>query len=91
MSSASITATVLMPIVRFIIQPAEWLLLIFATLVFVWGVAQLILKGEDATARAEAQQHILWGVIGLFIMIAVYGIIRFVANTIGVSDIPLFN
>lgn len=89
MSADSITATILGPIITYILQPADLLLVTFAIVVFIWGVAQLILNKDDEEVRSNAKRHILWGVIGLFIMLGVFGIIRFVGNTLGVP-LPLF-
>ncbi|MEY2664671.1 MAG: hypothetical protein RIT04_479 [Candidatus Parcubacteria bacterium] len=86
----AITGAILGPIISYVINPLYLLIVLLATVVFVWGVAGLILHGEEPDKRADAQRHILWGVIGLFMMLAVYGIIRFVANSLGV-DVPLFH
>lgn len=59
---------------------------ILTALIFIWGVFGLIRSGDDPTARKEGQNHILWGVIGMFIMISAYGIIRVIGNTVGVGD-----
>lgn len=85
----SVVSATIAPIVRYIVNPAIELLMVVAVVVFIWGVAQLILGGDDADKRANGQRHILFGVIGLFIMIGVFGIVRLVANTIGV-EIPFF-
>ncbi|MDB5258836.1 MAG: hypothetical protein JWO73_44 [Candidatus Taylorbacteria bacterium] len=87
--ATAVTKTILGPIMTYILQPAYMLLVALAVVVFIWGTAQFILSGEDSEKRSEAQQHILWGVIGLFIMFAVFGIVRFVGSTLGV-DVPLF-
>jgi hypothetical protein len=85
----NVTVTILGPIIKYILQPLDLLLVTFAIVVFIWGVAQLILSPEDSEKRLEAQRHILWGVIGLFVMLGVFGIIRFVGNTLGIQ-VPLF-
>jgi hypothetical protein len=69
-----------------IVLPAVEGLFIFTFLIFIWGVVGFIRNKDDATARTEGGQHILWGVIGMFIMISAYGIIRVIANTVGVGD-----
>lgn len=75
--AANITALIINPIIA----------LIFAAgfLVFVWGVVQF-LSGLAGTGEAadEGKQHMLWGVIGMAIMIAAVGILRLIGNTIGV-------
>lgn len=73
-------------IMNFIVIPVMEGLFIFTILIFIWGVVDLIAHADDPTARAKGQQHILWGVIGLFIMISAYGIVRVIGATIGTVD-----
>jgi hypothetical protein len=73
-------------IVLAVVMPVITVVFALAILLFIWGTAGLIINREDPDKRVESQRHILWGVIGIFIMIASYGIIRFVANTIGVPS-----
>lgn len=60
----------------YIINPLVMLLFAAATLVFFWGVAQFILNAGNEEERTKGKQHMLWGVIGMFIMFSAYGIIR---------------
>ena len=73
-------------IVSNIVAPLVYGLFFLTMLIFVWGVFGLISKGDDPTARKEGQRHILWGVIGMLIMVSVYGIIRLIASTVGGTD-----
>ncbi len=77
-------------IVDNIVLPLVQLLLAVTTVVFLWGLIGFFKNGDDADARTTARNHILWGVVGLFIMISVYGIIRFVANTVGQGSVLPF-
>ena len=72
-------------IVKFIIQPLVTLLFALALAFFVWGMAMFVLNADNPDKRKEGQQAIIWGVIGLFIMTAVIGILAVVTNTFGVS------
>ena len=58
-------------------------LMILATIYFVWTVIQLI--RADEKTRAEAKQKVTWAVIGLAIMVCVWGLIKFAAQTLGVD------
>ncbi len=73
-------------IIDVIVVPLIEGLFILTTLIFIWGLFQLITHGGDSTARKIGQDHILWGVVGMFIMISAYGIIRLIGNTVGVGD-----
>ena len=73
-------------IVSVIVVPIVTVVFALAVLYFVWGAAGLIIYKDDADKRKETEMHILWGVIGMIIMISVYGIIRLIANSIGVPS-----
>lgn len=67
--------------VDLVINPA--ILVIFAAgfFMFAWGLVEFIMNlGKDAN-NEEGKQHMLWGVVGMFIMASVYGIIALLDNT----------
>ncbi len=74
-------------IVDLIIQPIVVLLMVAALVYFIWGVALFILNAGDDKKREELKQHLLWGVIGFFIMVSVLGILQVVTATF--CDTPL--
>jgi hypothetical protein len=51
------------------------LLIGVALLGFLWGLVQYIFKAGDEKARGEGKQIMFWGVIALFVMVSVWGII----------------
>jgi cobalamin biosynthesis protein CobD/CbiB len=65
-----------------IINPLILLMFGAAMIVFFWGVVQFIYNAGNETKRSQGQQHILWGLIGLFIMVAVFGILNLIIATI---------
>jgi hypothetical protein len=72
-----------------IINPVIYFMFAVALLVFMWGVFQYIKDWESADAKKNGQQHMMWGIIGFVIMLAVYTIIRIVGNTVGYDgDLP---
>jgi hypothetical protein len=89
MNSTAINTAVagsLSKIVSVIVVPIVEIVFAVAVVFFVWGAAGLILN-KDSTDEKHAQSwlHIIWGIVGMFIMIGCYGIIRIIAATIGVS------
>lgn len=53
-------------------------------LVFMYGMMKYMFKGSGSdTARAEGRKLMLWGLIGLFVMVSVWGLVGILANTIG--------
>jgi len=67
----------------FIIFPIVILLFAVGFLYFLWGMAMFIWKADSDTGRSEGIRHMLWGVIGMFIMLAAWGIINVIGNTFG--------
>ena len=59
-----------------IINPILALLFTAGMLYFLWGGLQFILAAEEPGKRAEGKQHMLWGVIGMFVMFSVYAILQ---------------
>ncbi len=68
-----------------IVNPLITLLFAGAFLVFFWGIFTFVRGYEDETQRNDGKRHMLWGAIGLFIMVAVFGIMRLVASSVGVD------
>jgi len=60
------------------------LFVILASVVFLWGLLKYLIK-TDSTSRAEAKSVIVYGVIIIFVMVSVWGLVGLVANTVGVN------
>lgn len=57
-----------------------------ATIYFLWGVGQFILNdARNDKTRAEGKKKILWGVIALFVLFSIFGILRFISNAVGID------
>ena len=70
---------------KYIINPVIQLMFAVAVLVFVFGIFEYFKNGESSAARDTGRNHMIAGVVGMFIMISVFGIINIVLNTIGAS------
>ncbi len=71
--------------VRVIINPIIQVAFSVATIVFVYGVFEFIRGAENPDVRKQGQQHMLWGLIGLAIMVSVFTLMRILLNTLGVD------
>lgn len=62
-----------------IIRTISTLLLSLAVVAFFYGIVQYIwgLREGNATKTATGNQFMIWGLVGLFVMFSVYGIIKF--------------
>lgn len=54
---------------------------VFALAVFMWGIVKFIRHSGTGENMDEGKQSMVWGVVGMLIMVSVYGIIFFVLNT----------
>lgn len=64
------------------------ILITFAVVYFIWGVIQYTVS-TDEEAKKGARGKIIQGLIGLFVIISFWGIIRVVTNTFGVGPVQL--
>ncbi|HEY4515707.1 MAG TPA: hypothetical protein VJH67_00790 [Candidatus Paceibacterota bacterium] len=71
---------------EFILNPVIILGFVVATAVFFFGVAKFIASSDDDTKREEGKKSIVYGIVGMFIMFSVYGIVNFVLNTFGIPN-----
>jgi len=61
------------------------ILMILATVVFLWGVITYITAGGDEDKSKTGRTYIVWGLIGLFAMLAIWGLVRALVNTFGLT------
>lgn len=77
-------ATVITQIINGVLVP-----LVFAAsfLVFIWGVFQWFIAGaEDQEKRKDAGKKMLYGVIGFFIMVSVWGLVNILLGTFNLNQ-----
>jgi hypothetical protein len=65
-----------------IINPALLLLFAITVIYFLFGVVMYIAHLDDEKARESGAHHMLWGIIGIAIMVSVYAIINIIQTTI---------
>ncbi|MCX6787629.1 MAG: hypothetical protein NT108_00500 [Candidatus Kaiserbacteria bacterium] len=53
---------------------------------FVWGVVSyFFLHGSDDTKRTEGREFILWGILGMVVLVSVWGFVNVVLSTLGIA------
>ncbi|MGH7141624.1 MAG: hypothetical protein ACREGH_03270 [Minisyncoccia bacterium] len=60
------------------------LVMALALLAFFWGLVQALFSGGEE-AKKKGRPLMIWGIIILFVMVAVWGIIQFIAGNLGVT------
>ncbi len=61
------------------------LIIAIAVLIFFYGLVGYIMNSGDESKRKESLQYIIYGVFGLFVMVAVWGLVALLAGFIGES------
>ncbi len=90
-------AKLIMNMNNVIINPIIVLLFGLAILMFTWGLAELFWvkasgkKGEGGGGIdiSRAKSHMIWGIIGIFIMVTAVSIIRVTLATFDIPTAPL--
>lgn len=54
-----------------------------ALLAFLWGLAKFVFKAGDAKNNEEGKNLMIWGLIALFVMMSVWGIIGWFQRDLG--------
>ncbi len=72
-------------VVTLILDPAILVVFSLGFLVFVWGLVEFLRNLNSGGRTDDGKQHMIWGIVGMFIMISVYGIISLISNTFGLG------
>ena len=72
---------------RLIVNPLITLLFALAAVYFLWGVFQFIANQENEEKKTTGKKHMIWGVIGITIMMGVWTLLNIVLNTFNISGI----
>ena len=57
------------------------LLFTLATAAFIWGIIQYFLNPENEEKRKNGKSFMIWGLITLFVMVSMWGIVNVFSNT----------
>jgi uncharacterized membrane protein YidH (DUF202 family) len=66
-----------------IINPIMAVLFALALLYFAFGIVQYIRNADSDEGRQTGSKHIIWGIIGMAIIVAAFGIMNVICRTIG--------
>lgn len=68
-----------------IINPLIRALFAVSLVQFAWGVTKFVRGASDATARETGKNHMIWGIVGMAIMVSVFAVIRLAVGQVGVQ------
>ncbi|MBI5004835.1 MAG: hypothetical protein HZC04_01455 [Candidatus Lloydbacteria bacterium] len=70
-----------------ILSPLIPILVTLALIAFFWGVTKYAIKGaDDEKEREQGKQIMIWGIIGLFVIVSVWGLVAVVQNTFNLGN-----
>ncbi len=64
------------------------ILFLLATAVFIWGVILYISAGGSEDKAKKGRGYIIWGIVGLTVMVAVWGIVKIITTTFNLGGHP---
>lgn len=57
-----------------------------ALLAFFWGLAKYIFAAGSEEAKEGGKRIMIWGIVALFVMASVWGIVEFMQNVFDIED-----
>jgi len=52
-----------------------------ALVAFFWGISVFLFNADSSDKRVEGKEIMIWGVIALFVMVSVWGLVKIIQNT----------
>lgn len=72
-------------IVDYLIYPTIIVIFTLGIFLFIYGIIEFLWKLRSGTVSPEGKQHMLWGILGIVIMVSVNAIVYMVMNTFGID------
>jgi len=81
--------TLMASVNKVIINPLIFFIFALAVAYFLYGLVKYFLSPDNEEIRTSSKSHMLWGIFGMFIMVAVFGIMNLILGTIGENRIKI--
>jgi uncharacterized membrane protein YidH (DUF202 family) len=72
---------------QLIINPLIILLFALAVVYFLYGVFEFISNGDNEEKKTTGKSHMVWGIVGIVIMMGVFTILNMIMNTFNIEGI----
>jgi hypothetical protein len=59
--------------------------LAIAVVVFIYGVIRYVVASSPDD-KAAGRSYIIWGIIGIAVILSIFGLVKLLQNTVGISD-----
>jgi len=61
------------------------LLITLAVVIFIWGIVKFISKADEPGEREEGRQFMMYGIVALFVLVSIWGLVGIIQGTFGVG------
>ncbi len=68
-------------VITYVVDPAIRVVFTLGLFLFIWGIVEFMWGLKEGRASDEGKKHMVYGLIGMLIMVSVYGIISVIVNT----------
>lgn len=68
-----------------ILEMLSYVLMSAGIAVFFWGIVKYMMHADDERAKEEGKNIMIWGMVGLFVMIAFWGIVGYLQESLGLD------
>jgi len=72
---------------RLIINPLIILLFALALAYFLWGMFEFLSNQENEEKKTAGKKHMIWGIVGITIMMGVWFIMYLILDTFNITEI----
>ena len=73
-------AKLIFNIKEYILNPIIGFMFAVAVVMFIYGIVEWIWDGDNAEKVEVGKKHMIWGIMGIFVMLGVYGILNILSG-----------
>ena len=71
--------------ITYLILDAIPVLMSIAVMVFFWGIVKFMTHAGDERSHDQGKNLMIWGMVGLFVMVALWGIVGYIQDTLNIG------
>lgn len=79
-------ASLLERINTYVVDPIIAVIFTLGLLLFFVGIVEYLWEIKDGKTDGDGRQHLIYGLVGMLVMVSVYGIINMIINTFELDD-----
>ena len=77
----------LLNVKQMIVDPLISLLFALAVVYFLYGLVEFMMNQDNDEKKTTGKSHMVWGVVGIAIMISVFAILTLIIDTFEIKDV----